>query len=232
MVGDSTWGPTLSHTFCLIGIAVKLCRKEYTNASDRTLELAEARGAIMVSPAYRLLPESNGSEILEDVEDFWKWVQNYLPTFIAEKCPGLTVDLNRTATVGESAGGYLALQSAFLFPSANIKAVMASYCALYPDIDWVPQPSSPPAEATAFVEAYLSQIKPGSVRVSSPFPALMDLGDALKQTGRHREFMGDDERLTINYCLRTAEKMPPIWIIQGIDDTIVSFAKKRKESLS
>jgi acetyl esterase/lipase len=182
----------------------------------------------VVSPAYRLLPEANGSDILEDLKDFWGWVHKSLPAFIAEKWPGLTVDLGRTATIGESAGGYLALQSASLFPLANIKAVMAQYCAIYPDIEWYPRPSSPPAEATAFVEDYLSNIKPGAIRLSSPFPAMLDFGGALKQTGRHREFMGDDERLTINYCLRTTQKMPPIWIMQGIEDSIVSLARKTK----
>jgi acetyl esterase/lipase len=186
----------------------------------------------MVSPAYRLLPEASGSDILEDIKNFWEWVHKSFPTFVAEKWPGLTVDLNRTATLGESAGGYLALQSALLFPSANIKVVMAQYCALYPDIEWYPQPSSPPAEANAFIEAYLSKIKPRTIRLSSPFPAMLDFGGALKKAGRHREFMGDDERLTINYCLRTAEKMPPIWIMQGIQDSIVSLARKIKVQIN
>jgi acetyl esterase/lipase len=221
----STWAPTLSHTFYQNGFTSNITiSRRYTNAPDRSLELAETKGAIMVSPAYRLLPEASGSEILEDVKDFWEWVYKSLPTFVAEKWPGLTLDLDRTAALGESAGGYLALQSAFLFPSANIKAVMAQYCAIYPDIEWYPRPAEPPAEANAIVEAYVSQIKPGAIRLSSPFPALVDFGVALKQTGRHREWMGDDERLTINYCLRTTEKMPPIWIMQGTDDQIVSLA--------
>jgi len=75
------------------------------------------------------------------------------------------------------------------------------------------------------MNTYLAQIKPGTMRLSSPFPApvLMELGTAIKQTGRYRELMGDDERLTLNHGLRTAEKLPPIWIMQGIDDSRVSL---------
>ena len=143
---------------------------------------------------------------------------------MVEKWPGLTLDLERTAVFGESAGGYLSLQSALLFPSAAIKVVMAQYCALYPDIAaWNTPPDEVPLSADAFINAYIAQIKPGTIRLSSPFPALGDLGQAMRQTGRRREWLGDDERLTLDYGLRTAEKVPPLWIMQGIDDQMVSL---------
>jgi hypothetical protein len=52
---------------------------------------------------------------------------------------------------------------------------------------------------------------------------MLELGDAIRQTGRRWEFFGDDERLKLGYGLRTAEKIPPIWIIQGTEDRIVSL---------
>lgn len=138
------------------------------------------------------------------------------------KWPGLTLDLGRTAVCGESAGGYLALQSGFLFPSADIKVVMGQYCAIYPDINWRPSPTDGAVEANKLIEAYLAQIKPGAIRLSSPFPERMELVEAMKKAGRYNEWMGDDERLRLDYCLRTAKKIPPIWIIQGVEDSRVS----------
>jgi acetyl esterase/lipase len=216
----------LSRWFCLKYPAQSLLSKPDTNALDRPLELAEAESAIVVSPAYRLLPEATGSDILDDIKDFWEWVRGSLPTYVAEKWPGVTLDLDRTAVFGESAGGYLSLQSAFLFPppSSQIKVAMAQYPAIYPDIaEWNPRPAEVLPEADALVDAYMAQINPGTIRLSSPFPALADLGLAMNQTGRHREWLGNDERLTLDYCLRTAEKVPPLWVMQGIDDQRVSL---------
>jgi acetyl esterase/lipase len=141
---------------------------------------------------------------------------------VAKKWPGLILDLDRTAVSGESAGGYLALQSGFLFPSADIKVVMGQYCAIYPDIKWRPGPAEGAVEANEFIEAYLAQIKPGDIRLTSPFPERVDLGDAMRQSGRYNEWIGEDERLRLDYCLRTAESIPPIWIMQGTEDSRVS----------
>lgn len=190
---------------------------------DRPLELAEAKNAIIVSPTYRLIPESTGSDILDDLRDFWEWTRQSLPTLVAEKWPGLILDLARTAVTGESAGGYLALQSGFLFPSANIKVVMGQYCAIYPDIKWRPGPGEGAVEANKFIEAYLAQIKPGGIRLQSPFPEGMELNAAMRQSGRYNEWIGEDERLRLDYCLRTVENIPPIWIMQGTEDSRVSL---------
>ncbi|KFZ23672.1 hypothetical protein V502_01855 [Pseudogymnoascus sp. VKM F-4520 (FW-2644)] len=194
-----------------------------TNLEPRflPLELAEAKNAIIVSPTYRLIPEATGSDILDDLRDFWEWTLQSLSTFVAEKWPGLILDLARIAVSGESAGGYLALQSGFLFPSADIKVVMGQYCAIYPDIKWRPGPGEGAVEANEFIEAYLAQIKPGDIRLTSPFPEGMDLGNAMRQSGRYNEWIGEDERLRLDYCLRTVENIPPIWIMQGIEDSRV-----------
>ena len=69
------------------------------------LELAEAENAIIVDPAYRLLPEASGSDVLRDVEDFWAWVHTSLAATITSLHQGLTIDLDRIAACGESAGG-------------------------------------------------------------------------------------------------------------------------------
>ncbi|GKZ38314.1 hypothetical protein AbraIFM66950_010444 [Aspergillus brasiliensis] len=91
------------------------------------LELALEHSAIIVSPNYRLLPESSVLEVLEDVEDHWKWLHQSLPTLL-ERETNATVkaDLSRIMTIGDSAGGYLSLQMALSHPD-EIRAVNAVY---------------------------------------------------------------------------------------------------------
>jgi len=94
--------------------------------ADWLRQLPVAENAILVSPAYRLAPEAKIGDILGDVSDFWKWLHQELPSVLSKKWPSITADLNRILAVGGGAGGYLALQSAFLFNShAKIKAVIA-----------------------------------------------------------------------------------------------------------
>ncbi|KAM0415800.1 hypothetical protein ACHAPT_013261 [Fusarium lateritium] len=184
------------------------------------MQFAAFQGVVVVSPEYRLLPEARSSDILDDVAQFWDWTHNSLPSILSDRWPGLLLDLDRIATAGESAGGFLALQSATLFPAARIKLVMAQYCAL--DIEnpaYNPAPRSPPADD--YLHAYLKSLKPGSIRLSSPFPEILDLLQAIVGAGQHREVIGPDERMNIRRNIRRAEKLPAIWIAQGTDDTLV-----------
>ncbi|KAJ4204140.1 hypothetical protein NW759_014977 [Fusarium solani] len=184
------------------------------------MQFAASQGAIVVSPEYRLLPEASGSDILDDVAQFWDWVHGSLSSILSERWHGVLLDLERIATAGESAGGFLALQSATLFSAAGIKLVMAQYCAL--DIEnpaYNPTPKLPPTDDC--LHTYLKSIKPGSIRLSSPFPEKLDLLQAIVSAGRHREVIGSDERMNIRRNIRRAEKLPAIWIAQGTDDTLV-----------
>ncbi|KAH8592581.1 Alpha/Beta hydrolase protein [Bisporella sp. PMI_857] len=91
------------------------------------LELASRHSAIIVSPNYRLLPESSVDEILSDIEDLWVWVQTEMRAFVETQTKGsVSVDTSRIITAGDSAGGYLSLMLGLSHPD-EIKAVMASY---------------------------------------------------------------------------------------------------------
>jgi acetyl esterase/lipase len=189
----------------------------------RPLELAEMENAVVVSPAYRLLPEAKGGDILDDVKDFWTWVRSSLPSKIAERWPHIALDIDRAAVFGESAGGYLSLQSAFLCPEANIKLVMPQYGAMFPDIDnYIGKPSQPPPDSNAIVDSYIKNIEPGAIRLLSPYPTFGPITGAIAGAGRHRELLGDDERLGLDYGLNNIKTLPPIWAAQGTDDVIVS----------
>ncbi|WZH48274.1 Alpha/Beta hydrolase protein [Fusarium acuminatum] len=80
-------------------------------------KLALKNNAIIISPDYRLLPSANGlQDILEDVEDGWRWTKAQLPGILENKFPGISMDLSHTLLVGGSAGGYCATQLALSHP--------------------------------------------------------------------------------------------------------------------
>ncbi|KAL4767521.1 alpha/beta-hydrolase [Aspergillus nidulans var. acristatus] len=91
------------------------------------LQLAQEYSAIIVSPNYRLLPESSVLEVLEDVEDHWHWMLQSLPFLLQRETKGtVKADLSRIMTIGDSAGGYLSLQMGLSHPD-QIRAVNAVY---------------------------------------------------------------------------------------------------------
>ena len=91
------------------------------------LELAQEYSAIIVSPNYRLLPESSVLEVLEDVEDHWQWMHQSLPILLQRETKGtVKADLSRIMTIGDSAGGYLSVQMGLSHPG-EIRAVNAVY---------------------------------------------------------------------------------------------------------
>ncbi|KAK6068254.1 hypothetical protein SCUP515_09749 [Seiridium cupressi] len=195
-------------------------------ALHRPLELAETENAIIVSPAYRLMPEAKGTEILDDMHDFWIWVHSKLPAIISDKWPHITVNLGRVACFGESAGGYLTLQSAMLFPEAKIKVALPQYAAMYPDVKQYNEALSISADekahASAGLDKYVSTIQPGAIRLTAPFPEFSPIVQNIIQSQRHKELLGDDKRMTLDYGLKTVKNLPPVWYLQGTDDKIVS----------
>ncbi|KAK3369350.1 hypothetical protein B0T24DRAFT_681371 [Lasiosphaeria ovina] len=162
------------------------------------LQFAESRGAIVASPCLRLLPEALGSEILDDIKDFWGFVFTTLNSIVAQTY-GISVDLGRVA-----AGG-------------------GRHCAF--DLDsfaFSPRPLYVPEAASASISEYLSNIKPGTFRVSSPSPEYRGLFQAAFNTGRYRDLLRGDRHMRIREALRKAKDVPPIWIAQGVNDRITS----------
>lgn len=204
------------------------------NSRDRVIELVEQEQAIWVCPSYRLLPESSSGEILDDIDDFWKWMHRPgsggFQEAIRSIRPNLTVNLNRIALHGESAGGFLSLQSALLFPHAKIKVVMAHFPIMYTDLEHDPLPARskdvpPGSDADNFIDAYLEEVarNPGKIRTVSPWPEMGEFLFATFGTGRLKSLLGQDERMTLRYALSKAKEVPPLWIAQGVQDPIVSM---------
>lgn len=189
----------------------------------RLLQLAESKGAIIITPDYRLVPEARGVDILEDVKDFWTWVHNSFPSKVSSALPkDASVDVNKIAACGESAGGYLALQSGFLFPEARIKLIMAQYGTLDIDHpDYNRGPHTVPASGSA-VDKYISNLKPGAIRINSPNPDRWDFCMEVLQEGRHHDLIGNEPDLHLMDTMKRAKNIPPIWFAQGTTDEIVS----------
>ena len=68
------------------------------------LDLATLKSSIIVSANYRFLPESSGLDIFEDLDDLWTWLHSGLQNTLATTSPGVTADLSRMITEGDSAG--------------------------------------------------------------------------------------------------------------------------------
>ena len=93
--------------------------------SDWLLSFVTSKNAILVLPDYRLLPTATGLDILEDLRDFYTWL--FKPGNLQSHLPdGVTADLDHILVGGESAGGYLALQSALQSPSRERTAAVST----------------------------------------------------------------------------------------------------------
>ncbi|KAF5669579.1 alpha beta-hydrolase [Fusarium circinatum] len=200
----------------------------------RILEYALEHNSILVSCDYRLLPESGGLEILEDIEDAWSWVQNSLDEAIGTMTNGKShVDLSRVLLAGESAGGYLAIQLALRHPT-TFRAVIASYpmidmrsnhfCKAYPK-----RMGQYPQIDYELVSQHLKQLPDGTQPTTR---AISDLPIAMVQHGTYTSFLGDHRSLfPIEYLEdnpQSALKLPFIWLHHGNNDSEVPIEGSRK----
>ena len=81
----------------------------------------------MISPDYRLLPESSTADIIEDLEDFWTWLKRSLPSILEERSSGTHCpDLTRIILAGGSAGGFCSIHLGLSHPD-EIKALALQY---------------------------------------------------------------------------------------------------------
>src|SRR5262245_15959127 len=91
-------------------------------------------GYTIISIDYRLAPQAKLSQILEDLEDAYRWVRGEGPKLFR-------IDPNRIAVIGHSAGGYLALTAGYRL-NPRPTAIVSFYG--YGDIagEWYSRPDS------------------------------------------------------------------------------------------
>lgn len=167
------------------------------------LDLALLHEAIIITPDYRLLPESNGSDILSDVAHFWRWIQKDLPQYMEQKSLPRP-DVSNVLCCGESSGGFISVYCALHLDSMlqqddllgsssveNVKeqvriraviSISAPLDATAPEYK-VPRPRvfmgrspPPPRQALAKIRAYIKGIPQGSIRTGcEPTPDMWEL---------------------------------------------------------
>lgn len=158
------------------------------------LDISVASRAIIISPDYRLLPESNGRDILDDIAHFWKWLRDALPNHL-DQSHQLQMDLENVMCCGESSGGFISTYCALHLHDmlANIEVqdpaehnmeqvdrralAIAAIISISAPLDatgpeyTIPRPRKfmgtqppPPRQALAKIRAYINGISKGTIR--------------------------------------------------------------------
>jgi acetyl esterase/lipase len=190
------------------------------------------------------MPEASGLDILQDVRDFYNWLAT--PKNLSSYLPdGVSVDLDNVLVTGESAGGWLALQSSLLPASREkIAAVISQYPMIdlrdrYWTDDYEKQIFTPvaPQLPKSILADYVSNLKGGEVVASAVPPDRVPLVISSLQQGRFSEFFGQDSSLYPIEVLDNVTDLPPTWLLHGTGDTVVpvegsyKYEKALKEKL-
>lgn len=225
--------------------------------------------AVVVLPDYRLLPEANGAELLDDLEAFWEWVVRDLQAVldvrwgragvdaaagagtsaaaVRENKEGgrVVVDLRRTVMLGESAGGWCAVQSGFMKErlkewGIDIRGIIAPFPMVDMEDDWFNVPGFAaekkfveyPKYPDSLVEDLLEKIRRAKeegrreVMSSANPPVREDLMVAAFQQGRYPQFLRGDLKEIPDDCypmrrISKVQSYPPLLILHGLQDGAV-----------
>ncbi|MCJ1360053.1 MAG: hypothetical protein MMC33_010056 [Icmadophila ericetorum] len=168
----------------------------------------------MVSADYRLLPESSGMDMLEDIADVWKWVRNDLQAHLNSQTGStMGIDLAKVAVLGDSSGGYCAVQSTLTQPAGSFK--LKGQCRVPQNLFGMPML---PAE---MIDAHMEKVEPGTIVTSVTPMERVDLAVAMMQYARYLEFLGRDERLYPVKAVSKADNMPPTFTWHGTNDSVL-----------
>ena len=127
----------------------------------------------------------DGSYIWDDGEQYWRYRVRSIRGLGWASLPHLTADLTRVAAVGESAGGFLTLQSALVFNgTARLRADVAQCPAMFLDLPaFAPRPAAPDAGLEEVVAGYQARAAAGKVVTSRRWPERVDLLQGGSRTG-------------------------------------------------
>ena len=128
------------------------------------------------------------------------------------------------------------MQSALLFPRlSQIKLLISTAGSLNTDIPYyrVPGPKlilgkrpPPPWKAESIVREYVKGMKPGVVRTSGDPVEMWEFLTCVLQQAYLPRWLGmrGNERLDVMAMVERVEKMPPLWVVQGQQDSVVGGA--------
>ncbi|VUC28511.1 unnamed protein product [Clonostachys rosea] len=200
--------------------------------SPLLLALAVRHSALIVTPDYRMLPESSLDELMQDIEDFWNWVQTRLPECVRNQTDGVVeVDLSRIITSGESAGGFLSLITG-LNHAEGVRSVMAAYPVVdvrssYFTVDYEKSVFGMPQMPLDMIKEHMAKVKDGrlpSIVSSDPKGERTELMFAFIQRGAYRDSFPPDQRYNaILERLEDVARFPRggVFVMHGKDDTVV-----------
>jgi acetyl esterase/lipase len=177
--------------------------------------LALKHNAILVTPDYRLRPEAQLADEIEDMRDFWKWIRAGL-----SEIPGIKVDTANLAIVGESAGGTMTAQSVLLDMIHPVRVIIMQYPGLNigGHLKWLE--SLPEKISVSVLEDHLASSIPGHIvtRVANGSRSL--LVGSMMQNGRFVD-VENDAYLDPMKSLETAGPLPPVLLFHGGQDKSV-----------
>lgn len=133
----------------------------------------------------------------------------------------IDVDFDHIVASGESAGGYMAIQSALTQPEGVIKALLIQYpmTIIHDKVDRK-SVLGMPIPGPNLVKDHIVELKPGAIVSAAIPPARLDLSFAMTTYG-FLDFLGHDKRLNPIEGLDSAKYFPSTWIIHGKDDEMV-----------
>lgn len=186
-------------------------------------ELFLSSGYVVVSPDYRLAPETKLPSIIEDVQDAYRWVHEQGPRLF-------NIDPGRLAVAGGSAGGYLTLMTGFCVrPRPRALLSLSGYG----DIDgaWYSQPSKHYLrDSLVSKQEALQSVASGSVCEPPPHNRRFEFYVYCRQHGLWpEEVTGHNPRTEPRwfdrYCpvRNISAEYPPTVLIHGTADTDVPY---------
>lgn len=195
--------------------------------------MALQHGAIILTPDYRLRPEHEVADCIDDIKSFWKWIEEgSAQRFLNTSLPDVTLDAENLMVAGESWGGYLVAETALLrLTSLPIKMLFIQYPALNLSRILRSRGGSDEMRQLASwkekvpyseVEDYLKGVDKDKIRTRATFGSRMRLQLGLVQAGKFWN-EDDSERLCPMNALDRAGKLPPILLYHSKEDEAVPW---------
>ena len=195
------------------------------DVNENEIQAIVSEGIAYISIDYRLAPETKLMDIIVDVEDAIRWVQE-------EGAKLYAFDESRVAVLGKSAGGYLALLSGTFQNRPN--AIISFYG--YGDIlgDWYSRPSTHYNKSPKVSKNDAEKCITSDILTHADYPERWSLYLHARQTGSWASLVSGYkpseiyEKLT-PYCpiLNINSQYPPTFLLHGSEDTDVPVEQSK-----